>query len=91
MRRRVSGPRPETPSLLGEVCVEVDSRGQYVFLVGKATKISRALSAPAKLSDLKAGQRVSVRYNAIIAPVCPPEAFADSIVIEADPLPRKKT
>jgi hypothetical protein len=76
--------------ILGEVLVEVDSMGKYIFLLRKDTKVSLANKKLGKWSDLKTDQRVSVTYNGIVAPNRPPQAGADEIAIEIEVRPRSK-
>jgi hypothetical protein len=76
--------------ILGEILVEVDSKGDRIFLVSKNTQISLADKTSGKWSDLRVKQRVRITYNGIVAPSNPPQAGADAIMIEADPKSKKQ-
>jgi hypothetical protein len=76
--------------ILGEIVVEVDAKGEYVFLVRKDTQISLADKKAGKWSDLRVEQQVRMILNGIVAPSIPPRARADAIMIEADPKSKKQ-
>jgi hypothetical protein len=72
-------------NLVGEILVEVDSKGKYRFLLRKDTKILQENAKPALWPNLRIEQRVSVTYNGVVIRTRPPQAGADQIAIESQP------